>query len=129
MIRHIVATKKNKQVVDITEFVNAIIDKSKAESGLCTIFITHTTASLSVADLDPGTDLDLLDALKEIVPKLSYRHPHDPTHVGDHILSTIIGPSITIPYENKGLVLGIWQRVVLIELDGPRERTILITLV
>lgn len=128
MFKHTVSTKKRKEVVDITDAINELLAKKNAEKGLCNLFITHTTASLSVADLDPGTDLDLLDALEHMVPKLQYRHPHDPTHVGDHIMSTLIGPSLTVPYENSALLLGTWQRVVLIELNGPRKRTLIITL-
>lgn len=128
MIRHTIHTVKQKQVVDITDEINKIIQEGKLQNGLCNVFITHSTASVSVADLDPGTDLDLLDALSEMLPKLPYRHPHDPSHVGDHIMSTIIGPSLTIPVENGQLALGVWQRLVVIELNGPRDRTILITL-
>lgn len=91
------------------------------------MFILHTTASLTTADLDPGTDLDLLDALKNLLPDIQYRHPHNPAHTPDHILSSLIGPSLTVPVESGKLCLGTWQRVVLIELDGPRERNIQIT--
>jgi thiamine phosphate synthase YjbQ (UPF0047 family) len=58
------------------------------------------------------------------LPKMSYRHPHDPGHAPDHLLSSIIGPSVAIPFQDRQLLLGIWQRVILVELDGPRERTI-----
>jgi secondary thiamine-phosphate synthase enzyme len=64
-----------------------------------------------------------------MIPKLKYRHPHDPSHVGDHIMSSIIGTSLTLPFENKNLALGTWQRVVLIEFDGPRERKIFIKII
>jgi len=66
----------------------------------------------------------MLDAFEALMPKLHYRHPHDPSHVTDHILASMIGPSVTIPIINGELDLGTWQRVVFIELDGPRERTI-----
>ena len=120
----IISTKKKKEVTDITDIVNIHLSKSKITNGLCTLFIKHTTACLTTADLDPGTDEDMLDAFSAMMPKLNYRHPHNPTHVTDHILSSIIGASVTIPIKNGELDLGIWQRVVLIELDGPRERTV-----
>ena len=82
----------------------------------------HTTAALTTADLDPGTDLDMLDAFEAMMPKLRYRHPHNPEHVPDHILSSLIGTGLTLPVESGSLVLGTWQRVVLVELDGPRQR-------
>jgi len=75
----------------------------------------HTTAALTTADLDPGTDED-------------YRHPHDPEHVPDHILSALIGTSLTLIVEQGALILGTWQRVILVELDGPRQREIAVAL-
>lgn len=110
--------------MDITELVEEKLPKGK--SGVCHLFLTHTTAALTTADLDPGTDLDLLDAFEKIVPKLPFRHPHDPSHVSDHILSSIIGTSLSIPFEKGKLKLGTWQRVVLVEFSGPREREVVI---
>ncbi len=92
--------------------------------GVCHLLVLYTTAALTTADLDPGTDLDMLDAFEAIIPKLHYRHPHDPSHVPDHILSALIGTSLSLIVEDGALVLGTWQRVVLIELDGPRQREI-----
>jgi len=115
-------TSKSKEVLDITERINNWLQDQKADNGLCNIFITHTTCCLTFADLDPGTDMDLLDALEKMFPKGIYRHPHDPSHIGEHIMSSIIGPSITLPVEKGKLVLGTWQRVVLVELSGPRTR-------
>src|SRR5947207_12774152 len=55
---------------------------------------------LTTADLDPGTDLDMLDAFEKLIPHLNYRHPHNPAHVPDHILASLIGPSLVLPLEN-----------------------------
>lgn len=123
-----IKTQNNKQVVDISDRLNKAINEAGLAEGLCHVFITHTTAALSTADLDPGTDLDMLDAYTTMVPELEYRHPHDPTHVPDHILGTLIGASVTVPVSGGKLVLGTWQRVVLFEFDGPRSRQIIVTL-
>jgi len=119
-----ITTKKKDEVVDITETVESLLQEMKAESGICVVFVAHTTCALTTADLDPGTDLDFLNALRHILPHISYRHPHDPSHTPDHILSSIIGPSLALPYANRQLLLGTWQRIVLVELDGPRQRTV-----
>lgn len=129
MIRTSFATNSKKQVLDITGEIGGLIQNQPLNSGLCHLFILHTTACLTTADLDPGTDLDLLDALDGIIPKLNYRHPHNPVHVGDHINSSLIGPQVLLPFENKKLILGAWQRVVLIELDGPRKRDTIVSFV
>lgn len=68
----------------------------------------------------------MLDAFEGMIPKLQYRHPHDPSHVGDHIMSSIIGPDVAVPIENGELVLGTWQRIFLIEFTKPRTREIVI---
>lgn len=122
-----IKTTKPKQVVDITDQVNNLI--KDIEQGICHLFITHTTAALTTADLDPGTDLDMLDAFDKLIPKLNYRHPHNPSHVSDHILATLIGASVTVPIKNSELILGQWQRVVLFEFSGPREREIVVNVV
>jgi secondary thiamine-phosphate synthase enzyme len=90
--------------------------------------VLHTTAALTTADLDPGTDLDLLDFLDAITPEIRWRHPHNPAHAPAHLLSSIIGPSVTLPVQDGRLLLGAWQRLVLIELDGPRHRTVHLSL-
>lgn len=123
----IVASRKKKEIVDITNTIEHELIKQKFMNGVCVLFVKHTTACLTTADLDPGTDLDMLDAFEALMPKLNYRHPHNPSHVTDHILSSIIGPSVTIPVKNGQLDLGTWQRIVLIELDGPRERTVTVS--
>jgi len=126
MEKFLVKTQKEKEVVDITDKVNSLLVDLKATNGICHLFITHTTCCLTTADLDPGTDKDILEAIEAMFPKRNYRHPHNPSHVGEHIMSSIIGPSLTIPVENSKLFLGTWQRVVLIELSGPREREIIL---
>lgn len=124
MKKIIIETHKGKEVVDVTDLIDKELAKQPLEAGLCHLFLTHTTAALTTADLDPGTDLDILDAFFGIIPKLKYRHPHDPSHVPSHILSSLIGTSLMLPFEGKKLLLGTWQRVILVELDGPREREI-----
>ena len=119
-----VSTKRNDQIVDITEAIETHLKEAPREEGLCTIFVAHTTCAITTADLDPGTDLDFIDALRRLLPDVAYRHPHDPTHTPDHILSSIIGSSVIVPFRNRQLLLGIWQRIVLVELSGPRRRTL-----
>ncbi len=122
-----IRTRKKDEVVDITETVEQALREMQAPDGICVVFAAHTTCALTTADLDPGTDQDLLDALRRLLPKISYRHPHDPSHTPDHILSSIIGPSLMVPYTNGQLQLGTWQRIILVEMDGPRQRTVHIT--
>ncbi len=122
-----ISTTAKSEVVDITDRVQQLAESASLKDGVVHLSVAHTTAALSTADLDPGTDQDLLEAYRALVPELDYRHPHDPSHVGDHILSSLIGTSESVPVRDSKLVLGTWQRVVLYEFDGPRERTVVVT--
>ena len=124
MQKLLIKTRKHREVLDITEVVEERLQSSSVATGVCHLLVLHTTAALTTADLDPGTDLDLLEAYEAMVPKLRYRHPHNPAHVGDHIMSAAIGTSLSLPFEKKKLLLGTWQRVVLLDFDGPRTREI-----
>jgi secondary thiamine-phosphate synthase enzyme len=129
MQRMKVRTSKKREIVDLTDRLQQIVDESyQGVSGFCQLSVLHTTAALTTADLDPGTDLDMLDAFEHLIPKLKFRHPHDPTHVPDHILSALIGTSVAVPVDKGQLVLGTWQRIILVELDGPREREVIVGL-
>jgi secondary thiamine-phosphate synthase enzyme len=120
-----IQTQQEKAVIDITAQVSGIIEQ---ESGVVHVFLQHTSAAIATADMDPGgTDRDYLNAWEVIMPDLDYNHPHDPDHMPDHILATTIGPSLTVPIQNCELHLGTWQKIVLCEFNGPRERTILTT--
>jgi secondary thiamine-phosphate synthase enzyme len=124
-----IKTTKEKEIVDITEEVEKQVEWQGINEGICCLFLTHTTAALTTADLDPGTDLDMLDVFEKIVPKLQFRHPHNPEHAPSHILSSLIGTSLVVPIENSELILGKWQRIVLVELDGPRDREIILNFI
>lgn len=124
MITITLESKKHKEILDVTDKINEIIIKNKIKEGVVNLFLTHTTAALTTVDEDPGIDLDLFDALEGMIPKLKFRHPHNSAHTPSHILSSIIGTSLTLLVENGELILGTWQRVVLVELDGPKERHI-----
>lgn len=120
-----ITTKKSRQLIDITDEISQHLPEN--ESGVVSIFVLHTTAAVTTIDSDPGIDGDFFDFLSGITPKVQWRHPHNPPHVPAHILSSIIGPSVAIPYADGQLQLGTWQRIVLVELDGPRERKLIIS--
>src|SRR6266404_542234 len=96
-----VKTSQNRQVIDITEKLQALVE---TDAKAISVFVAHTTSAVTTADLDPGTDLDLLDAVWEMIPKLKYRHPHNPAHVPAHLASSIIGPGIMVPVKDGQLV-------------------------
>jgi secondary thiamine-phosphate synthase enzyme len=120
-------TTSKRQIINITQEVAKNLPKES--SGLVNIFIRHTTAAITTADLDPGTDEDFLDFLQSLVPDINWRHPHNPSHAPDHLLSSLIGSNVCIPVERGSMQLGTWQQIILVELDGPRERDVHLTLI
>jgi secondary thiamine-phosphate synthase enzyme len=114
-----IKSQKPQQVIDITDQAAGHLPGG---SGWTYVFVMHTTAALTTADLDPGTDEDLLDALAGMLPDKQWRHPHNPAHAPAHLLASIVGPGVTVPYKDGALQLGTWQRIILVEFDGSRQR-------
>jgi len=121
-----IPTSEKRQVVDITDKIaREVADKS----GHVHIFSSHSTTAITTANMDPGTDQDLLDALTALIPPLQWRHQHEPTHAPDHLLASIVGPSLVVPVKSGQLQLGTWQRIVLVDFNGPQERHIEVSLI
>jgi len=123
-----ISTGSLKEVVNLTDQIESLIRQSKMQEGLCSLFVSHTTAALTTGEIGEGTEKDLLQVVEQMIPPIRFRHAHDPSHAWSHMASSILGPSLTIPVSSGKLVLGTWQSVMLVELDGPRERTIHVTL-
>jgi secondary thiamine-phosphate synthase enzyme len=122
-------TSELKQIVDLTDSVQAVVRKTKVRDGLCHLFITHTTAGVTTGEIGEGTEQDFLQVVEQMIPRIQFRHAHDPSHAWSHMAASIVGPSLTIPVSAGALVLGTWQSVMLVELDGPRERQVHVTVV
>jgi secondary thiamine-phosphate synthase enzyme len=121
-------TTATKEVVDLTDRLEAMICKAKLQAGLCTLFVTHTTAALTTGEIGEGTEQDFLQVVEKMIPRIQFQHAHNPAHAWSHMASSILGPSLTVPVAGGKLVLGTWQSVMLVELDGPRERMVHVTL-
>ena len=122
-----ISTRRDKQVLDITNRIHQYLLQTEISDGLCNIFVAHTTAGLTTGEAIEGTDEDLMETLERMIPQINFRHGHDPSHAPDHMISSIIGASLTVPVRDGKLRLGRWQRVLLVECNGPRDREIVIT--
>ncbi len=122
-----VRTHKRVELVDITADLNKVIEQSSVAAGLCNLFVAHTTAAVLVSEnWDPDVTSDLLRRLEHLVPlKGDYRHSEGNSQA--HILSVMLEASTNIPVRDGRLRLGRWQGVMLAEFDGPRERTVAIS--
>lgn len=114
-------TQSLKEVVDITEHVETRL--GGVSGGSCHLFLRHTTAGLMVVTSETGVPEDILDILQTLTPQMAYRHD-SPAHVAAHFLSAVVGPSVHVPVRDGKLALGEFQRIVLMEFEGPRTRRI-----
>jgi secondary thiamine-phosphate synthase enzyme len=122
-----IATNRQAQLVDITAQVNDAVRQSGVKRGLCNIFVPHTTAAVIVSEnWDPDVTHDLLTHLQKLVPReAGYRHAEGNAQA--HILSVMLGTSLNIPLDGGQLRLGRWQGVMLVEFDGPRRRSVIVS--
>lgn len=122
----VVKTSKRVEIVDITDLVEEFIANVNG-SGLLLVKVPHTTAAITVNEAEPGLLEDIAEALLKIAPvEYPWRHNRIDNNAHAHIASSLIGDSRIIPVVNGRLELGTWQRVLLVELDGPRSRRVLL---
>jgi len=116
-------------MVDLTARVAEVVARAGVAEGLCNVYVAHATAAVVVNENDdPNVCLDVLDALDRLIPAGIWKHDRIDDNAAAHIQAAVLGPSETIPVREGHLVLGTWQSIMLVELDGPRERRILVTL-
>ena len=124
------STKGFSDILDITHHVNGVIDRSKIENGLVTVFCPGSTGAVTTIEYESGVLKDLQKAIEKIVPSnIPYEHDK---RWGDgngfsHVRAALMKPSLTIPLTKGRLTLGTWQQIVFIDFDNRRrERSILI---
>jgi len=118
-----VRTRTREDVLIITDEVRRALGELTNGDGICTIIVPHTTCAISVNEnADPDVPADITKALRAMIPNVKFKHGEGNSDA--HLLSTIIGTSLAWPYRNGELVLGTWQGIYFIELDGPRTRKV-----
>jgi len=119
-----VSTTEQVQFVDITDKVQTAVSAEKIENGICTIFVPHTTAAVTINEnADPDVSTDMIKEINKIVP-FSDNYRHFEGNSASHIKSSMIGASETVMIENGRLKLGRWQGIYFCEFDGPRRRKV-----
>jgi secondary thiamine-phosphate synthase enzyme len=117
-------------VRDITGDVGEAVLSSGLEAGIATVFVPGATGAVTTLEHEEGLVRDLGDALERLVPEeMEYAH-NERWHDGNghsHVRASLIGPSLTVPFSGRGLVLGTWQQIVFLELDTrPRHRRVMV---
>ena len=127
MIREFnVSSQKRYQLIDISEQVEKEIKESGIKDGLSLIFTPHSTAAILLTENEEGLKQDWLDFLEKSVAGFDFRHNKIDDNADSHILSGLIGQEKTLPVEGGRIIKGTWQQIFLLELDGPRDRKIIV---
>lgn len=124
-----IKSNKKQEIIDITKNVKEIVKKNKIKEGLCCVYVKHSTAAIIINEnFDPSICDDILNTLNNLVPEnLNYKHNAIDNNAPSHIKSSILSPFVCVPIFNGELQLGRWQGIGLVELDGPRIREILVS--
>ena len=123
-----VRTRQKYEMIDVTGEVADVVRKAAMPEAICSVYVTHATAAIVINENDdPNVCRDVLDALDKLIPEGVWRHDRVDGNAAAHIKSAILGPGETIPVRDGRLLLGTWQAIMLVELDGPRERRVVVT--
>ncbi|MFH0778190.1 MAG: secondary thiamine-phosphate synthase enzyme YjbQ [Candidatus Eisenbacteria bacterium] len=119
-----VSTRTRTEMIDVTGEVAEYVRRSGVKDGLCTLYVPHTTAAVTVNEgADPSVKKDILDMLNRLVP-FEAGYAHTEGNSAAHIKSSLVGVSSVVPVRGGSLVLGTWQSIFFCEFDGPRRRKI-----
>lgn len=124
-----VTTSNQVELIDITRNIQQLVSKTKTEKGVCTVFVPHTTAGITINEnADPSVRKDIIKALSKVIP-FSDNYAHNEGNSAAHIKASLLGFSISVIIENGSLQLGTWQGIYFAEFDGPRTRQVWIKII
>ena len=125
-----IQTTTQTELIDITDRVRNVVKESGITDGICIISTRHSTSSIIINENERGLRNDILEMLEDLVPEnKSYAHNQIDNNAHAHLRAVLLGMSEVVPVEEGHLVLGTWQQIFFVELDGPRKRTINIKIV
>ncbi|MHC1635439.1 MAG: secondary thiamine-phosphate synthase enzyme YjbQ [Candidatus Methanospirareceae archaeon] len=123
-----IETKRETELIDITEEVNRLV--KGVEAGVCVIFTKHTTTGIIINENESGLKNDILDLLNKLIPKGGgYQHDRIDDNAHSHLRAILLGSSVTVPIEDGKLALGTWQSIFFVECDGPRRREVYVKVI
>ncbi|OPY50302.1 MAG: hypothetical protein A4E49_02777 [Methanosaeta sp. PtaU1.Bin112] len=129
MIMIEIESRKSVDVIDITDQVERAVEESRAENGVVLVYSLHTTTGLAINEADEALINDILNLLQRIAPRgAGYQHDRGDGNAHAHLQAMLLGNSLLIPFEKRRLIMGMWQRILFFELDGPRKRRVSVKL-
>ena len=131
--KHRIETTGQGDVRDVTALVSRVLKGSALESGLATIAVVGSTAGITTIEFEPGAVADLNRVWEQLAPRNGHYEHHlqwGDDNGSSHVRAAMLGPSISIPFDDGRLCVGTWQQVVLIEFDSRgRDREIIVQLI
>ena len=124
----LIRTQTPQQAIDITRQIAEQVVESGIDDGICHVYVPHATAAVVLNEsADPEISTDLLEALDGLIPAGRWRHDRIDDNGAAHLKAAILGPSESVPIVEGQLGLGTWQAILLVDFDGPRQRTVRVT--
>lgn len=124
MDRFSVETDGRLSIVDVTDRVRNAVPNDA--DGVCTVFVRHTTAGLTVNEAEARLLGDLEGFLGDVVPDQGWKHDRIDDNADSHLRASLVGPDVSVPVADGDLALGTWQSILLVECDGPRTRELVV---
>ena len=125
-------TQGDGDVLDLTSDAQKAIDNAGLRDGLCTVFVAHSTCGVTTIEHEPGCNADLNAILESVSPRArrwEHNERNADTNGHSHVRAALVGPSVTVPFRDGALALGVWQKVVCVDFDDrPRTRRVVVQL-
>jgi len=123
-------TRGDGDMIDVTARVQDVLAASGINSGIVTVFVPGSTASVTTIEYEPGLLKDFPGAMEKLAPEDAHYDHNARWEDGNghsHVKASTIGPSLIVPFENKRLLLGTWQQIVFVDFDNrPRNRQMIV---
>jgi len=124
MEKIIIKTSSRTELIDITDKIQQVVNKSKVGEGICVVFVPHTTAGITINEnADPSVRKDILKELNKVIP-FDDNYSHSEGNAAAHIKASLMGASLNVIIDGGALALGTWQGIYFAEFDGPRSREV-----
>ena len=124
-----IPTSMRKDLIDITDHVQKAVKESGVRDGVCVVYVPHATAGIIINEFEPNLRQDILDILDELAPRGDWAHNRIDDNAEAHLKSALFGCERSVPVEGGSLALGTWQRILLCEYDGPRQRRVIVKVI
>lgn len=125
-------TQGDGDIIDLTPYAQKAIDNAALGDGLCTVFVAHSTCGMTTMEFEPGCKADLNEVLERLAPEddtWEHNERNDDTNGHSHARAALLGPTVSLPVREGELLVGTWQKVVLVDFDDrPRTRKVVIQL-